>query len=81
MMKLIQASSGSGRLPTPVLAAAAPEVMTKRCRSWGSSRKRMPRLYGSGSMVRSGMFSRRARPGIAPPCTMTENATTMKMIS
>jgi len=37
--------------------------------------------HGSGSMVRSGIFSRRSSHGTVPPCTMTENATTTKMIS
>jgi hypothetical protein len=36
---------------------------------------------GSGSMVRSGIFSRGASAATPPPCTMTENATTTKIIS
>ena len=32
-------------------------------------------------MVRSDAHIRRARPGTAAPCTMTENAATTKMIS
>ena len=79
--RLIQASSVTSRSPTGVASAAAPGATMKRCRPSGSCWNRMPRLHGSGSMVRSGIFSRRSSHGTVPPCTMTENATTTKMIS
>ena len=66
MMRLIQASSGSGRSLMGGVGGGAPAVTMKRCRPSGSSWKRMPRLHGSGSMVRSGIFSRRASRGHRP---------------
>ena len=81
MMKMIQASSPHGRSSIDIPAAGAPRETRKRCRPSGSSRKRTPRLHGSGSMVRSGTFSRCASVGTKPPCTATEKATTTKMIS
>ena len=81
MTRLTQATPLPSSPPTRAPSAAEPAATANRCNPSGSCRSRTLRLHGSGPLVCSGTRNRRSSAGSVPPWTMTENATTTKMIS